>query len=63
MRPAHRGDFATAHRVAADPLETARGFEACGAELIHIVDLDGALKGERVNGAIIREIVEKTPSR
>jgi phosphoribosylformimino-5-aminoimidazole carboxamide ribotide isomerase len=49
--------------VAADPLETARGFEACGAELIHIVDLDGALKGERVNGAIIREIVEKTPSR
>ena len=26
-----RGDFDTAHRVAADPLETARSFEQAGA--------------------------------
>ena len=33
-----RGDFDTAHRVAADPLETARSFEQAGAAWIHMVD-------------------------
>ena len=37
-----KGDDGTAHKVAEDAVETARGFLAAGAELIHMVDLDGA---------------------
>lgn len=37
-----KGDFATAEKVAEDPLETARRFEESGAEWLHMVDLDGA---------------------
>ena len=40
-----RGDFGTAHQVAADPLETARRFQKAGAAWIHLVDLDGARTG------------------
>ena len=40
-----RGDFGTAHQVAADPLETARRFQKAGAAWIHLVDLDGAKTG------------------
>lgn len=37
-----KGDFATAEKVAEDPLEAARRFEESGAEWLHMVDLDGA---------------------
>lgn len=36
-----KGDFATVHQVAEDPVETARVFREAGAEWIHMVDLDG----------------------
>lgn len=55
-----KGDFATAHQVAADPLETAFGFRDAGAEWIHMVDLDGAKTGRRVNNAIFTEIAGKS---
>ncbi len=51
-----KGDFATAHEVAADPLETARSFREAGAEWIHMVDLDGAKAGRRVNTKIFRAV-------
>lgn len=38
--------------------EIAKKFEADGARFIHIVDLDGALKGERVNAKAIEDIVK-----
>lgn len=51
-----KGDFATAHQVADDPLETARSFRAAGAEWIHMVDLDGAREGRRVNTAVFETV-------
>ena len=39
-----------------DPVEQARFFESKGCKWIHIVDLDGAIKGESVNKEIIKKI-------
>ncbi len=56
----YRGDYATAHRVADDPLETARRFCADGAKWVHMVDLDGAKSGSAENMSIFREVAEKS---
>lgn len=40
-----------------DPAEIARKWEGMGAELIHLVDLDGASAGRPVNTEAIKEIV------
>lgn len=55
-----KGNFATSHQVAADPLETAIGFQQAGAKWLHMVDLDGAKTGRRVNTAIFKEVAEKS---
>lgn len=55
-----QGDYATAAKVAEDPLETAIKFEAAGAKWIHMVDLDGAKAGYPVNTEIYRNIAENT---
>lgn len=55
-----KGDFATVHRVAENPLETAMTFRAAGAVWLHMVDLDGALAGKRVNASIFTEIAAQT---
>jgi phosphoribosylformimino-5-aminoimidazole carboxamide ribotide isomerase len=55
-----QGDFATTEQVAKDAVETARKFERQGATHLHMVDLDGALKKEPVNDAIVREVVKNT---
>lgn len=55
-----KGDFATVHRVAEDPLEAAMTFRAAGAVWAHMVDLDGALQGARVNAAVFTEIAAQT---
>jgi phosphoribosylformimino-5-aminoimidazole carboxamide ribotide isomerase len=39
-----------------NPGETARRWESCGAELLHVVDLDGAFTGRQKNLEGIREI-------
>lgn len=49
-----RGDFATVHQVADDPLAVARDFLRAGARHLHMVDLDGARDGVRKNGEIVR---------
>lgn len=42
-----------------DPVEVARAFAAAGAEMIHVVDLDGAFnEAESPNRAVVRRIVE-----
>ena len=51
-----RGDMNRATVYGTDPAEAARAFEAAGAELIHIVDLDGAIAGTPQNLAAIRAI-------
>lgn len=51
-----QGDFSTAHQVAADPLETALSFRRAGAKWLHMVDLDGAKEGRRVNEALFLKV-------
>ncbi len=55
-----KGDFSTVEKVAENHLETAKSFEAAGADWIHMVDLDGAKEGRPVNTRIYADIVEKT---
>ena len=56
----HKGDFATAHVVAEDPLETARSFARAGAQWIHMVDLDGAKAGRPVNREIFCKVAKES---
>ena len=56
----YKGDFATAHQVADDPLATARAFYEAGARHIHMVDLDGARSGARRNGGIVKAVAEQS---
>ncbi len=56
----YKGDFATAHQVADDVVETAIGFANDGAEWVHTVDLDGSLKKRPVNGALILAVARET---
>lgn len=57
----YQGDFATAEKVAENPLETAKAFAKAGARWIHMVDLDGALAGKPVNEAVFAQIARETP--
>lgn len=41
-----------------DPVKVAKRWEDMGAEILHIVDLDGAKNGDRVNQSVVKEIVE-----
>lgn len=54
-----KGKYDTAEKVAADPIETALEFERAGAEFIHMVDLDGARSGCRVNNVIYENVAKK----
>ena len=47
-----KGEYGTASKVAQDPYETAKSFEADGATFIHMVDLDGAKAAKPVNTEI-----------
>ena len=40
-----------------DPVDQAKIFESKGCKWIHVVDLDGAIKGHSVNQKIIKEII------
>jgi phosphoribosylformimino-5-aminoimidazole carboxamide ribotide isomerase len=53
-----KGDFAQETRYAADPVELAVQYRDFGAGWLHIVDLDGAKRGEPVNLALIRRMQE-----
>ena len=53
-----RGDFSQQTIYGYDPAELAKKWEALGGEYIHVVDLDGALKGHGVNAAAIKRICE-----
>lgn len=55
-----KGDYGTAHKVAEDAVETAKGFLRAGAKLIHMVDLDGAKDGSHANYAVVKRVIEQT---
>lgn len=56
-----RGRMEDATVFAEDPLEVARYWRSQGAQWLHIVDLDGAVEGRRVNAAIIGDICRILP--
>lgn len=54
-----QGKFQEMTIYSTDPVGTAKKWEAAGASWLHIVDLDGAEKGEMKNFGAIREIVKE----
>lgn len=55
-----KGDFATAHCVAEDYMQTAKQFVDAGANWIHMVDLDGAKEGKPVNIDLFLDVAKNT---
>ena len=55
-----KGDFATAEKVAEDPVLTAQGFEKSGATLLHMVDLDGAKDAVPRNREVFLRVARST---
>lgn len=55
-----KGDFATVEKVAEDPVLTAQGFEECGAEWLHMVDLDGAKDAVPRNREVFLRVAQST---
>jgi phosphoribosylformimino-5-aminoimidazole carboxamide ribotide isomerase len=51
-----KGDFDAKKVYDEDPLSAARGWVTAGAEYLHVVDLDGAKRGEPVNVEQLRRI-------
>ena len=58
MCKAFKGRFDDVTVYGDSPAEMAKKWEAQGGEFIHVVDLDGALKGHGVNAEKIKEICE-----
>jgi len=52
----YKGEEGTETVFSENPGEIARRWEECGAEWIHVVDLDGAFKGEPGNTDVIKDI-------
>ncbi len=52
-----QGDYERETRYDADPADAAKRWAAGGAEIVHVVDLDGARAGKPVNLGIVSRIV------
>jgi len=55
-----KGDYNQVTVYSDTPVEVAKSFEAQGAKLLHVVDLDGAKDGSTANFETIRQIVSQT---
>lgn len=55
-----KGDYATAHKVAENAVETAKSFQNAGASWIHMVDLDGAKDAKPVNSSLVFDVLANT---
>lgn len=56
----YQGDYGKVSQVAKDVCSTAKQFERDGASWLHMVDLDGAKCGKRINADVIVETAEMT---
>jgi len=54
----YKGDYARMTVYSENPAEVAKAFAAAGAKHIHLVDLEGAKKGEPANLTTIGKIIE-----
>jgi phosphoribosylformimino-5-aminoimidazole carboxamide ribotide isomerase len=52
----HQGDYGQVTRFSDDPVAQALTWQQQGARRLHLVDLDGARRGEPVNDAVVRQI-------
>jgi len=52
-----QGDYNRVTEYGDDPVEVAKKWESQGADIIHIVDLDGAKSGQLINLEVIKKIV------
>jgi len=55
-----QGDFSQKKIYNENPLEEAKRFEDIGIKRLHLVDLDGAKKGEIVNYKVLEQIANQT---
>lgn len=55
----YQGDYQKMEQVADSILDTALTFEKLGARYLHMVDLDGAKEGKKINQSIICETAQK----
>jgi len=55
-----KGDFSLVQEYEGDPVSLAKKYADLGFMDLHLVDLDGARKGEVVNSSILEEIVNQT---
>lgn len=53
-----QGDYHKKTVYSSDPLKVAKSFEAAGAQLIHLVDLDGAKSGSPQNLDVVTKIAK-----
>jgi len=53
----YQGDYSQETVFSKEPVEIARRWQSLGARRLHIVDLDGAAKGELCHASLIAEIV------
>ena len=52
----HQGDYDQVTRFSEDPVAQALSWQSQGAKRLHLVDLDGAKRGEPINDAAVRAI-------
>ncbi len=55
-----KGDYNQMTVYGTNPLETAKGFKASGAEYLHVVDLDGAKDGNNPNFEIVADLAKNS---
>ncbi|MBO5939440.1 MAG: 1-(5-phosphoribosyl)-5-[(5-phosphoribosylamino)methylideneamino]imidazole-4-carboxamide isomerase [Clostridia bacterium] len=55
-----KGDYNQVTVYSDSPVDVAKSFEAQGAKLLHVVDLDGAKEGSTANFETIAQIVKQT---
>ena len=53
-----KGDYSTAEKVADSAYDTANYFKECGAQWLHMVDLDGAKDAKLINSDLIIDVAK-----
>jgi len=56
----YKGDYNQMTVYSDKPLQIARKFADCGAEFLHVVDLEGARDGTTPNRRVVEKLVEKS---
>ena len=55
-----RGDYGQKTVYSKDPVSVAKGFAACGAKYLHVVDLEGARDGTTPNFETVKALIDES---